>query len=85
MLRAADGDGSRVTIGRPGGDVELSLGHRCDLSDVKVMERLPERVPLAEDDRPAEPGLEHAQGQCFEQRRLVVGAGPPHLIVVATT
>ena len=37
----------------------------------------------SEHDRPAEPGLEHAQGERLEQRRLVVGARTPDLVVVA--
>src|SRR5207244_3290179 len=44
---------------------------------------LPERVPLPEHDRPAQPDLEHAQGERLEHRGLVVGACTPDLVVVA--
>src|SRR2546430_7682273 len=46
------------------------------------MERFPEGVPFAEDDRPAQPGLEHAQGERLEHDRLVIRAGAPDLVVV---
>src|ERR1700733_7046850 len=46
------------------------------------MERFSEGVSFAEDDRPAQPGLEHAQGQCLEHARLVIRAGAPDLVVV---
>src|SRR6266542_1282322 len=55
------------------------LGHRRDLGDVEAPECLPERVPFPEYDRPAQPDLEHAQGERLEHRRLVVGAGTPDL------
>src|SRR6266849_5788109 len=58
------------------------LGHRGDLGDVEAPECRPERVPLAEHDRPAQPDLEHAQSERLEHRRLVIGAGTPDLIVV---
>lgn len=43
--------------------VDASLRHRRDLRDGEAVEGSPERVPLAEHDRPAEPGLEHTQGE----------------------
>src|SRR6201997_3465420 len=46
------------------------------------MERFPEGVAFAEDDRPAQPGLEHAQGERLEQGGLVIRAGTPDLVVV---
>src|SRR5690348_10896425 len=46
------------------------------------MERFPEGVSFAEDDRPAQPGLEHAQGECLEHGGLVIGGGAPDLVVV---
>src|ERR1700722_14422895 len=46
------------------------------------MERFSEGVSFAEDDRPAQPGLEHAQGECLEHARLVIRAGAPDLVVV---
>ena len=55
------------------------------LRDVEVVEGSPESVALTEHDRPTEPGLKHAQGKRLEQRRLVVGARTPDLIVVAAT
>ena len=63
--------------------VDVPLGHRRDLGDVEAPECLPERVPLPEHDRPAQPDLEHAQGERLEHRGLVVGAGTPDLVVVA--
>jgi hypothetical protein len=63
--------------------VDVALRHRRDLLGVEVMEGAPERVALAEHDRPAEPGLEHPQRERLEQRRLVVRARAPDLIVVA--
>src|SRR6185437_8332435 len=51
--------------------------------DVEAPECLPERVPLPEHDGPAQPDLEHAQGERLEHRGLVVGAGTPDLVVVA--
>jgi hypothetical protein len=58
------------------------LGHRRDLGDIKVAECRPEGVPLPEDDRPAQPDLEHAEGERLENRRLVIGPGTPYLVVV---
>jgi hypothetical protein len=40
--------------------VHVLIRHLGDLGDVEVMERCPEAVSLAEDDRPAQPGLEHS-------------------------
>src|SRR4029077_2859411 len=57
-------------------------GHGRDPGDVEALECLPERVPLPEHDRPAQTDLEHAQGKRLEQRRLLVGAGTPDLVVV---
>src|SRR6266542_753934 len=75
------GDGSRCPLA--GDRVGLrELGHRRDLGDVEAPECLPERVPFPEYDRPAQPDLEHAQGERLEHRRLVVGAGTPDLVVV---
>src|SRR6185437_8801416 len=39
--------------------VHVPLGHRGDLGDVEAPECLPERVPLPEHDRPAQPDLEY--------------------------
>src|SRR4029077_1357497 len=63
--------------------VHVPLGHRRDLGDVEAPECLPERVPLPEHDRPAQPYLEYAQGERLEHRGLVVSAGTPDLVVVA--
>src|SRR6266852_5625132 len=51
--------------------------------DIEAPECRPERVPLAEHDRPAQPDLEHAQCERLEHRGLVVGARAPGLVVVA--
>src|SRR5207244_11542943 len=55
---------------------------RGDLGDVEALERHPARLPLAEHDRPAQPHLEHTQGERLEHRGLVVGAGTPDLVVI---
>ena len=51
--------------------------------DIEAPECLPERVSLPEHDRPAQPDLEHSQGERLEHRRLVVCAGAPDLVVIA--
>src|SRR6185295_16789685 len=62
--------------------VDVPCGHRRDLGDVEVPESLPERVPLSEHDRPAQPDLEYAEGERLEHCGLLVGAGTPDLVVV---
>src|SRR5207253_6678909 len=62
--------------------IHVSLRHGRDLGDVEAPERLSERVPLPEHDRPAQPDLEHAQGERLEHRGLLVGAGTPDLVVI---
>ena len=63
--------------------VDVLVGHGGDLGDAEVMERFAEGVSFAEDDRPAQPGLEHAQGKRLEHGGLVQGADAPDLVVVA--
>src|SRR5690242_733313 len=59
--------------------VHVPVRRRRDLGDVEA----PECVPLPEHDRPAQPDLEHSEGERLEHRGLVVGAGTPDFVVVA--
>src|SRR5690606_33019762 len=52
-----------------------------DPLEVEATERLPERLPLAEDREPRQPGLETLEAQLLEQA-AVVGDGEPPLRVV---
>ena len=63
--------------------VDVTLGHCRDLGDIEAQECLPERVTLPEHDRPAQPDLEHAQGERLEHRGLALGAGTPNLVMIA--
>ena len=64
--------------------IHVTVGHEGDLRDVELPECLPECLPLSEHDRPAQPDLEDAEGECLEQGGFFVGAGAPDLVVVAT-
>src|SRR5260370_36208517 len=57
--------------------------HSCDPGDVEAVKQLLKRVPFPEHDLPAEPGLEHAKGQSFEQSGFVVRASAPNVVVVS--
>src|SRR5207244_10503283 len=56
--------------------VDVPCVHGCDLDDLEAPECLPERVPLPENDRPAQPDLEHAQAARLEYRGLPVATAP---------
>src|SRR5690348_16974457 len=54
----------------------------CALPIFKASKCLLKRVPLPEHDRPAQPDLEHAQGERPEHRRLLIGPSAPDLVVI---